>query len=401
MVPFIQLGISYYLSVQIVAFIVLILIVSQRIERRAALFAVGGAAVFGLKIVELLMIQANTHDFLVVLREALCYSVMLLAFGGLSRMVGRGRLGIAEKVIFPIMIASVLLIVWQFIAIKNDAFVSFDKSWFIMNQPTLAGVKEALLEHSRLRPVGFYGEPSYMAFVMISILLVGLFYFRKAADVVLLCGMCLIGLLLLGSLSGVLAYGILVAAYFLFRPGRRNLATKRLVGAFTILGVLSICLVWVLPSEYYARIAGILNNGISHDTSANIRFVLPSELLLKMAKSGQWVGYTASALEGFINGRINSIDNALLWVLLEYGMLGIVLLGLYITYIRNVTLVAYFIVCLNFNGSIFSYDKAVIVSIALGLCLGIVRAKGGIHEGRTAIAGERGRDIYRQPRALA
>lgn len=372
MVPFLQLGISYYVSPQIVGFLGMVaLVLFSRLDRRAVIFASICALIFLVK-ASLVFKISDIHNFLLVFREMLCFAVLLLAIRPVSFLYRQERI---DTLYIRFLLMAAILVTLQHLAIANGRFVAFPYEWFVMNKGTLEGVELALHFESRLRPVGFYGEPSYMAFILTSAFVVFLSYVEKWKKILPIFVVNLFILALLGSLSGILAFMFiaLVLIYLrLFSGGGPMKSANMLVVSVLILSLLYVSL---LQGEFVSRLLTVFYSD-EIDPSMYVRYVGPALLIGEMIIDGDWlVGYSGSEIYEHANSlNMGSIDNAALYLSLHYGFVAAPLfLAVLIYYVRHPLLIAYMLITLNFNGSYFSFDKAVVMALVLGLATGAIR----------------------------
>lgn len=371
MTPLLHLGFSYYISAQIVGFLSLAaLVMFSRFERRAVIFASICAFLFIVKLVAVLHTSVS-RDLLVVLREMACFILLLLAVRPISALCRPER--VSKLYVWFLWIAS-LLIMTQYFAIANGFFLSFPNEWFVMNRGTLEGVNLALYHESRLRPTGFYGEPSYMAFILISAFVVFLSYEARWKILLSVAALNALVLVFLGSLSGYLAF-IIIAAVFgylkLSAEGGRNK-----LNASLLLGVLAVFMlsVFVSQGEFIARLSSF-SIDTEVDPSAYVRFVVPYLIFMQMIDDGAWFGYANSEMQNLVGGfDIGWIDNALFYLLLHYGIASTLLFIYFLAfYVRHPFLITYILIVLNFNGAYFSFDKTVVMALVLGFSIAMIR----------------------------
>lgn len=370
-VPFLHLGVTFYLSAQMLGFAGLLLMVLRMgVQKRASQFVALGCILFITKLVsESLALDA--HELLLVMRELFCFVLLVLAVQQVA-FLSRPSVLLRQYNLF--LFVSLTLICIQFLAILDGYFIQFPFDWFVMNEGTLIGIDKALEYETRVRPVGFYGEPSYMAFVMVSALVVFLSLEISLRLLIRVLIMNLVAFVLLGSLSGVLAFFIVVAVYFYQRQSlnesRKKLPKLMLLGLVGIVAVV----IFLFLSDFSGRISSLLSKD-DMDPSIYIRYVIPVLMLSTMMIDGQLLGYSGSEIASMVEnyGYGGSVDNAFFYLLLHYGVLGPLLIAVLIYYLRNPLLIGYMLVVLNFNGAYFSFDKVVVMSLAIGLSLGLLR----------------------------
>lgn len=360
-IPFLHLGISYYLSAQILGvFALTLLVMLMGIHPNAAVIAPLGCALFMAKaVVELF--SSGIQEVLLVMREMLCFLLIVVSIRQISYL---SRPSILIRQYTAFLYFCLALISVQYLAILNGMFIQFPFKWFVMNEKTLGGIDLALEHGTRLRPVGFYGEPSYMAFVMVSALVVFLAMTAPGKKVAPVLALNLVVFVMLGSLSGMLAFILIVVVYYLQRNPYE--AKPRNFKKFLLLcfvGCMALAILFLI-GDFSSRITSLAANN-DMDMSIYIRYVLPVLKLSEMFQDGAMFGYSKDDLP--------SIDNAFFYLLLHYGLIAPLLIMALAYYVRNRLLVVYLLVVLNFNGAYFSFDKAVVMSVVLGLSLGVMR----------------------------
>lgn len=356
LIPVFQIGVSYYGSVFFAAFVFSAAIALRDGLVKAAPIIVVGLVPFMVKALINAVASAELKDVLLPLREALCFAVIFL----IASSVEAKGLGDRTVYIQVALLALILLVVTvQSAAIASGSYVGFPREWFAMNRETLEGVEEALRHQTRFRPTAFYGEPSYTAFIVCSLLVLSIHQLRGAA-MLLVVYLLAIGIVAVSqSVAGVVAVtAISVVSIF-------SRAEFSLVGRASVALVGGLALVMgVLWSDDLAD--RLMLSALVGDESFIKRFVEPSTLLTDvMAK-----GYIFGVDDEFIRASIQAdagLDNAALRLLIYYGLLAILPLALVFWYASSPVLFCYLLVVLNFNGGFFSYDKAAIVGVVLGV----------------------------------
>lgn len=381
-IPFVNLGVSFYISFQIFGVVILsILILKMGVQRRALSYCYMASIFFLVK----LLVEIRTgsiQELLLVCREMLLYFIFLLAVAQVSYLP---KVSVLINIYKTLIVLFTIILASQFIAIKNGVFLQFPYEWYVFNQGTLDGVGLALETESRIRPVGFYGEPSYMAFIVISALVLYLAIenrFRVAIFTILLNLMCL---LLLGGLSGVLSFIILLAVWgyqnISLGNGRSRMRRYFVMSVFTVLSMVSI----LTQSDFLARLSSILSKD-DMDLSIYGRFIAPVLMIINMVNEGRFFGYPVSEILriGEFHG-VGSIDNAFFFLLLHYGLLAPFLLLILFKYVKYRLLIVYAILILNFNGAYFSFDKIITMSLVIGLSFGVYRGRYSFSSGGNAV----------------
>jgi hypothetical protein len=167
-----------------------------------------------------------------------------------------------------------------------------------------------------------------------------------------------VSLCLTQSLSGLIAFTVLVGVVLIERSQIRSL-----VLLVTTLGI-GAALALSIP-EFQDRIEKLRSGD---DDSANIRMLMPLEIISSMNSQQMVVGMTRREI--FKKSGGNGIDNGIYNFILTYGLVSsfaVIALGIYFR--KNLKILVFLGVCASFNGLIFGYDKAVVLGAAIGLIL--------------------------------
>lgn len=375
MVPFIQLGLSYYLSVQVLALMGLLFFVVKKkgLQSRSIQFIGAGALLFVAKaLVELS--GSDLHEVLLVAREMFCFALLILSIKQISPLNCSELL--LKKYRWFITISCTLIAV-QYVVIFSGSFISFPIEWFIANQGTLEGVSDAVQYQTRLRPVGFYGEPSYMAFVLLSAFLYFLSSETRLRPILVTLFINVLALVLLGSMSGILALFCMMF-FYVTQDNVLGKNLKKIPKALQIGVVVGTAIAAISFNEDISERILNLSDLNTIDPSTYIRYVMPVIEISKMMGDGFWMGYSGDEMERLTASYdAYSIDNAFFYLILHYGILGPLIISIFLLYLRQPLLVVYALVVLNFNGAYFTFDKVVVMSLAIGLSLGALKSNEG------------------------
>jgi len=257
---------------------------------------------------------------------------------------------------------SLCLVVVQSIAIASGVYLGFPVDWFVVNQGTLLGADKALEYGTRFRPTGFFGEPSYMGFIVLMLLFVYIVINRNDKNTLLR--------------DGLLEKQLIVATAFILIFIQSASAILMFILVMVILNYKSIKNYWLLllaipfmiyfSSDFIDRIEHVTSG---NDESVYIRFVIPWLVIQQALLHGSYFGMNIDDINNYVSllgGK--SIDNALIYLVLHYGLLSFGIIGLLLFYLMKKVSVAFAIVTLllmSFNGAIFSYDKAFILSFII------------------------------------
>lgn len=355
--PFVQLGISYYVSVAVSVFAALLVLCSARTLASVVTIVVIGITGFMLKGVLNVFVAKSVLEVLLPLREALCFVGIVVIAESIRREPDVGERVLRQS--FILLSALLVAVSVQAIAITRGDYVGFPIDWFVMNQNTLVGLGLALEHGSRARPTAFYGEPSYAAFIALCVLGVMLKsptgYMMRTVGFLMAFGVAVVS----GSMSGVL--GTLLFGGLAFYT---NAMKNRSVWPFAVVAgvaVSAISVSFVASSELSSRTSAIL---VGKDVSAGSRLAVPMGVLFDSVLDGNILGADRKYIESKMG--TTQVDNAAIRLMIYYGALLVFPFAALVLYIRDIPTVALLIICTQFNGDIFSYDKAIVIGFALG-----------------------------------
>lgn len=357
--PVIQLGFSYYISFFIFGFLYLFLLGNfPKIKPRFVVLMIFGFMIFLIKTVS--NIEVGTREIFLPLREMLCFAVLIIGLFKVKHSINESKnLQVAS---FYLLIVIFLVIVVQYVSIQGGIYFGFPFEWFVKNQVTLSGVDAALYHNTRFRPTAFYGEPSYAAFIILSLLFIsiecGQSFQIKVVGIVL----STVSVFLLGSGAGLISIVALTILWLWFGNDQKF---RKYRYHITFLLFLSIPFFVILNEEFSSRMALIISGD---DISILNRLADPFNILMQAIDDGKLIGVTTAYIEDYYAGDFGDglINNGILWIFLYYGIMAFPLIFIMIKIIGiNIGLV-YIFLCINFNGDFFIYDKVIVMSLALG-----------------------------------
>lgn len=351
LIPFLQLGVSFYESVSFTIFVISFLwsLSILREKNKEKDIVLIGCLLFLFKSFLLIFESFDEKEILITIRELVCFTGVILISQKISK--ARIKLIILKKVIQFLLFIILLISVLQVYFISKGQYFGFPIEYYVMNKETLDFAEQALFHGTRYRPTSFYGEPSYTGWIVLSIITIVTLrneFTTKFKALTFLFGFTIV--IISGAFGGIISVGVFAIFYYV----RLNKSNTRII----VISLISIGLfvAFNFLSELNTRITDI---ALSSDESSIIRFSRPF-LYLK-----------ESFFEGKIFGVNNyselAIDNAGLGLLIHYGILAILLMILIIKFIQNKILVLFLLLALNFNGSFFSFDKIIVLSLVIGL----------------------------------
>ena len=365
-VPFIQLGFNYYLSVQVLAFILALFIIPLKTYIK---FVPVGFILLGLMCLPVIFAVNSdyvVHDILKTVREFICYAPIYCLIKYRHSVLQETKVNLNVRRMVPVLVFTLLIItILQGIFLKKGLYLSIPYEFFMADFGTLPGALD--LKFSYIRPAATFGEPSYLGFVITSLLLVVLRIYEKSWLKNALIFSILLTAYLCESLSGQVAVFVLLFIYFI--QSKIQIYTKFLLISVACL-VVTIALVANLSSfSTIERLSNISDK--KKESSGHARLAVPlkiaSEVLMKSpigvtnSQLGKVIGISTKddlAFSGFSNGFFN--------LLINYGLTGILLLALLFLPIWNdLLIIAYIFLSTFFNGSFLVYDKGAIVVTSL------------------------------------
>jgi len=311
--------------------------------------------VFLLKITLLTYESADTRAILIPAREFICALGMVFIASKVAYSSYRGV--DLYKAIWISLVVLLVLVVVQTYFIARGSYLGFPTQYYIMNQETLNKAEDALYHGTRYRPAAFFGEPSYTSWVVLSLLSIAICSLLKRKQKYLIIILSFSVVLVSFSMAGIFAVAMLSLYWFIFETGKKGNVIINLIVALVGLMLGTIFLFYV-GGEIAERIVAILN---SDDDSANNRLAEPIEYINTIVTEGHWFG-----LRNYADLHIN---NAGLGMVINYGILFIPILAILLFFARRKLLIIYILLSLNFNGTFFRFDKALIVGVTLGLCM--------------------------------
>lgn len=373
--PFIQWGASFYLSVQMLGFLVLFASIDYRaVVANVRILIFVALAMFA----STLTYTASPfflHSILRVWREVLCLFILLAIYSTRPKYLSNGkpiRILVAWLAL-AILISTVLQ--FYFYNFRSSSMFFVPEKFYITGFATLADswatfAREHLLS-IKIRPSSFYAEPSYLGFIALSLLLIILKVFPDDFLKYTLILILLTSLALSQTLSGLISFGLLLGVFYF----------KKMKGMHPFIAIELMLLVPVYfllfpVPDIFIRLIDIGN--LHKEMSGFIRLIIPFELIWKV-----WVhsplGVPQDQLVDFLKQptvgaeaymlttsnfglQVAGIDNAFLNFFIYYGMLGIAVIWTFVSKIHNRYLLLYLFLTSMFNGTLLSFDKVVVIS---------------------------------------
>jgi hypothetical protein len=372
----IQFGFTYYVSTQVFLFSALMLLYvvpTTVVAPSRYMLVAGGAAVF---FAGQLFFLGRTDTFPSMLRcsrEFLCFWALISIqhYSTDSRISYRIPRKIFDFIVILLLVAT--LAQWAFLARLLPYNVLMPEELFTMAGGTvmtsiadaaIAGGYEAII-----RPTAFYSEPSYLGFVCLAL------YMSLHSQENLRRNVIRFFALLVVCVVARTAAGVVLISFLFGFLNRRLFSDKwqtGMVGAVLFVGVVYISI------PFAQRI--FLSHDAIEETSGYIRLVFPLKVFAKVLAE-----YPLGVPPLFINSFITvnlpgeeqiTLDNGLMNIAIYFGYTGFVIFGVIVASIKSRKLVVFVFCCGLYNGSLFSYDKVVIIFCAMAAFINNERASG-------------------------
>ncbi len=354
LLPFVQIGFSYFacvgtlLALPALSAVRLSLLSSIRSYDFIAVFLV--AAILTASLFN----EADPIDALVrAIRESAIFFLMVL-YGKVNlKSQNKGHHDKYLRIMLYLSSIMVVLCLVQILFIRKGVYFGIPIEFFARNAGTLPD--EMDLIYSDVRPSGTFGEPSYLSYVMFSIMVIVsplVLQKKRLADGVFL--VAFLAIFLSRSGLGFLFAGALTA-YIL---------TKKNI-MFGVYAGLTVLLTLFVFSEYipvFERFTSIATAGSSKG-SGFMRLYVPLITLPEHIASNPFgISRTNMNLEAYVGDypvQWKSItDNGLFNPMFSYGLVGIaMIIYLYTKNIYSIIMVLFLSYTLLQNGDPWSFDK--------------------------------------------
>lgn len=347
LILFIQLGITYYISIQ--TLILFFMLKNYRLKKNVFKIGIMFMILFFLKYIYEPFVY---YDLLITTREFFFFLIILFSTYGFKKIN-------VEKTVYFFKI--ILIMIFIFILVQKisivfmNTFPRIPMDLFIMNQETLVGIEKALLYETRIRPIAFYGEPSYCAgIIIITYYIINKYDPIESKKYELLA---IFSIFLLESMSG-----LIIISFFLISKYISSVLKKKFIVYLTLFIPIIVYLVSI--SEFSTRILDIFSG--SSDLSTQIRLIYPFMAIIQSFIELNFFGISNSSLELY-NNLSQIRDNGFLNLIMDYGIIIFFLYYYIYKRIKDKNLFILFILLNFLNGTVFSLDKAILFSLLFGI----------------------------------
>ena len=361
LLPFVQLGLSFYASFATLLAVVIALrfhmVFRIPTDPFVAVTIIIAAAMF------LSLLSQTPMDLgqsaLRIAREALFFTLLAIAVPNIAK-----NPPLIPRAALPYLIAIpafflLLMVIIQFLALARGIYLGPPKAAMAQNANTVPDL--LTLRYTKVRPAGFYGEPSYLAFMATTLMVM-------IAPVALksrLATWTLIAVVTTGLLSQSLSFVIAgsIVAYFAFFQGQ----SARLRITFVLLTISGAGLALALGA-LKTRFGG----GTGVDISTYVRMLAPL-LVLGQSLIDNPFGTSFLELERAISSQAASLGlrprellhNGLYNIIFSYGLIAVPIVWLTFRAVSDNVLRIYVLAAMMFNGAFFQIDKITIVLFTL------------------------------------
>ena len=365
-IPFMQIGVSFYISGATVVAAATILKFHREITISILMNPMKSLAICLAFIMPMMYEYGiDSRDIQRALRETVFMLLMISAFSVVYDNFEKEDVRKITNIVYGLVAFYFLLVLVQTFFLSRQVYFGLPRTIFIANETALPGELDLL--YSQIRPTGTFGEPSYLGFVMTSFAFVlfplarNAWMPRFAIAAVLVCA------LITQSLSFFLAIGILVAYE---RPGFKKINGPVILAATVVLILLGIYFSDIVV-RFAERLTSISDS--SKESSGFVRIFGPISVLpdyLAEYPTGAPFYKLYPILEKYVPIGLRPMtfyDNGLINFVLDFGFYGFLLLYLYFSSARDNTTRIYLFAAGIFNGALLSPDKLGVLILMVAL----------------------------------
>lgn len=325
------------------------------------------------------------------LREAACFFVLVvLKTVRLNFSVeSQARIG---RAIWILMIALLVMSALQAVDLKLSRSELFFVPYALFAPPNIPGgcwtVAACWLQFEQahgiltvIRPSATYSEPSYLGFIVLCLVFVSQNVLKgRHGGKMAFIAAAMATVLLAQTTSGIIS--IVIMLLFTTRPSPAKTAGIILAALLFATGA------GLVMSD---RVTDIMRGT---DMSFLARFIYPFQAVSQVLEKGYVLGVPSESLAKLVSSEVlaatdlsaGASDNGLINMFLLYGICGGIAM-LAILFLRcSFPEIVFLVLSMQFNGSIFTYDKATLISLSLIL----FKARFDANNGRRGLSSEDG-----------
>jgi hypothetical protein len=380
--PFVQIGLTYYLSFATAMAVIItarLFVTSYRLTPPVIwLLALGIAALLFLSAVA--VPGATAEDILRSGRETLFFVLTTTALAGAPQLSSFQVKPSTYRYIFFVILFIFAIVLIQTFTLGKRVYFGIPKTLYIQNGETLPTSLD--LRYSHIRPFGTFGEPSYLAFVLLSLLVMITPTLKSA---LLTFGhegpagrkrmvsqphiFAIIGTLLIGA-AGMMSESL---SFYLAFPLLLYIGAVRYASARVRLwlGVLAVLVLTIAAGDVITTVVfGRLSRG-STDISLAARILIPLQILPQYLLENP-LGTPPSRLIGEVTTFVSQyniqgleiLHNAFFNLIFSYGITAIPCIILLLYSPKNSFIAIYIVACAMLNGALFAVDKYAVIVLS-------------------------------------
>lgn len=360
LLPFMQIGVSYWLAGHIALLSCLVFADLKRLKKyflsnQVWLRALGA---YALVLSAALYSDVSSGDMLYSTREAFCF-YLIAGSGGLLLFPSPSEMEKLLRVLAVFSIFMFFLTLIQTAFLAQGVYFGLPQDWFVINSGTLPDELDLL--YSRIRPMGSYGEPSYLAAVCLT-LMFGVSQMWDHSHKVRWIILCLLFVILLSrSMSGILSATLIISFVLL---------KSRMSGFYVIISVFFLALMFLGVIYFELGIFARFNSiSRGEDVSFLVRVWEPLKALpVMLVEFPTGIPFRILLDQPYVSSELIEprylVQNGILRMVFTCGFLGVLVWMIIVfLYRRKPEFLFLLFILANQNGSLFSTDKVVLVSL--------------------------------------
>jgi hypothetical protein len=364
-IPFIQLGYEYYLSVMIFSFIVTFSLLGFKDFISSIKVIVCVLPVMFIPTVIYILSADVIHAILLTGRHFLCFAVGYIIISRRQQIAERLKpnTAVLQTSIVLLVVSLLVVVIIQYVLIRRGVLFFLPREFFILNYGTLP--TELDLRWTNIRPSATFGEPSFLGFISVSLLLVcGQIFNNKWIKIFLFIGIWIM-VLLANTVAGIGATFILT---FLYLWKKNRSAIVKILLIISLISVISIG--FIGQFGIFHRITHIAVK--EKEASGYARIIVPLIMVSGVLKNSPF-GVPVDELPRFLaqadlkaRAEIGALSNGFFNLIINYGLGGVLIMLLVCYAVRHdLYLMIYIFLASMFNGGILTFDKISVIAVCV------------------------------------
>jgi hypothetical protein len=356
--PFIQLGVSYYASVGVVGALVILWY-----QREHLVVLLERMLIARLAVVALMVIftwgYPGSQDVLRSVREGVFFFLATGSAGWTLHSV-RADVSRATRYARLLCLGLLALAVVQTVFLSRGVYFGIPKGLFSQNGGVIASDLD--LYYSDIRPNGPYGEPSYLGAVCLCLLFAFGPLLLKSRLVNHSSALALATVMLSRSFSGLLFCMLMVFANLWKLV--RSFATRLAVAAV----IVAVCTLVLSTENTVTTRLDRLRSG--EDVSSMARVFQPATIIPDiLTKSPTGIPMTSFMDMGYVPAvgvyTEDLVHNGLLNLIINYGWAGFLAIGVWMLVLPNLNSCLFVLLLSMQNGAFLTPDKFVLIALSM------------------------------------